>query len=228
MADVENEGPSDRVLVMAGPPGTGRTHVLEQRTLNLLLRDGVDPRQIAYFHPSEKGVQNFKRTLARKLSHWLDSNDEELAKAITSISGRNATQELVARARSQAKAALQFGETGICIERIGAPQPSTRQFDHILIDEGGQLSEQQWEIITGLTTKGGSGDERQTIFAVGNEKQSIFSSRGPDEPINRVNLNRLFHSPLGAVNERFSSEAANAPLMVGGPLSLSGRRRKEF
>ena len=51
--------------------------------------------------------------------------------------------------------------------------------DHVLIDEAQDTSNKQWEIVRRLTaefTAGkGARDVRRTIFAVGDEKQSIFS-----------------------------------------------------
>ena len=60
--------------------------------------------------------------------------------------------------------------------------------DHILIDEAQDTSREQWEIVRKLTEEmfAGEGREREsirTVFAVGDEKQSIFSFQGaePDE-----------------------------------------------
>ena len=54
--------------------------------------------------------------------------------------------------------------------------------DHVLIDEAQDTSPKQWEIIARLTAEffAGSGARliRRTIFAVGDEKQSIFSFQG--------------------------------------------------
>ena len=53
--------------------------------------------------------------------------------------------------------------------------------DHMLIDEAQDTSPQQWEIIKLLASEfapGGARDVRRTIFAVGDEKQSIFSFQG--------------------------------------------------
>ena len=54
--------------------------------------------------------------------------------------------------------------------------------DHVLIDEAQDTSNKQWEIVRRLTaefTAGkGARDVRRTIFAVGDEKQSIFSFPG--------------------------------------------------
>lgn len=55
--------------------------------------------------------------------------------------------------------------------------------DHILVDEAQDTSPQQWEIIQALATEffSGSGareDATRTLFAVGDEKQSIYSFQG--------------------------------------------------
>jgi ATP-dependent helicase/nuclease subunit A len=55
--------------------------------------------------------------------------------------------------------------------------------DHVLIDEAQDTSPKQWEIVKRLTAEftagvGARGALRRTIFAVGDEKQSIFSFQG--------------------------------------------------
>ncbi len=55
--------------------------------------------------------------------------------------------------------------------------------DHVLIDEAQDTSEKQWEIIKRLVSEFGSGvgaggPRSRTVFAVGDEKQSIFSFQG--------------------------------------------------
>lgn len=60
--------------------------------------------------------------------------------------------------------------------------------DHILVDEAQDTSPEQWDIISGLAgeffTGLGAGDEdrplNRTVFAVGDEKQSIYSFQGAD------------------------------------------------
>jgi ATP-dependent helicase/nuclease subunit A len=58
-----------------------------------------------------------------------------------------------------------------------------RGVDHVLIDEAQDTSPQQWDIVTRLiaeftTGEGARDGVRRTIFAVGDEKQSIFSFQG--------------------------------------------------
>ncbi len=55
--------------------------------------------------------------------------------------------------------------------------------DHVLIDEAQDISPQQWDIVRKLVSEftsgsGARGRTRRTIFAVGDEKQSIFSFQG--------------------------------------------------
>ena len=71
--------------------------------------------------------------------------------------------------------------------------------DHILIDEAQDTSPEQWSIIRKLTEEFFTGEARErslsrTIFAVGDEKQSIFSFQGADPTlfdINRHHFERL-------------------------------------
>ena len=57
-----------------------------------------------------------------------------------------------------------------------------RGIDHVLIDEAQDTSPKQWEIVKALVGEffagAGAHDRRRTIFAVGDEKQSIFSFQG--------------------------------------------------
>jgi len=55
--------------------------------------------------------------------------------------------------------------------------------DHVLVDEAQDTSPRQWDIIKRLVAEftvgeGARGDARRSIFAVGDEKQSIFSFQG--------------------------------------------------
>ncbi len=75
--------------------------------------------------------------------------------------------------------------------------------DHILVDEAQDTSPEQWQIIAGLTgeffTGLGAGDQdrplERTVFAVGDEKQSIYSFQGA-EP-----------ARFGAMRDHFRAQA---------------------
>jgi ATP-dependent helicase/nuclease subunit A len=113
--------------------------------------------------------------------------------------------------------------------------------DHVLIDEAQDTSPEQWAIVQALTAEffAGSGREGppRTIFAVGDEKQSIFSFQGADPAqfeINRRHFEKLalaaghafLNQPLtlsrrsapeilAFVDKVFESEAARAGLTSG-------------
>ena len=59
-----------------------------------------------------------------------------------------------------------------------------RGLDHILVDEAQDTNPQQWQVITALAGEFFAGDperiKARTMFAVGDEKQSIFSFQGAD------------------------------------------------
>ena len=78
--------------------------------------------------------------------------------------------------------------------------------DHVLIDEAQDTSPEQWEIVKKLTEEffSGLGRERsqlRTIFAVGDEKQSIFSFQGADPSQFDINR-RHFAEIIGAAEQQ--------------------------
>ncbi|KAB7742696.1 double-strand break repair helicase AddA [Parvibaculum sedimenti] len=114
--------------------------------------------------------------------------------------------------------------------------------DHILVDEAQDTSPEQWDVISALAEEFVSGsssrDVVRTIFAVGDEKQSIFSFQGADparfDAMRRhferrvrqaemkwsaIPLVRSFRSVpevLAAVDRVFAMAAASAGLSVSG------------
>jgi ATP-dependent helicase/nuclease subunit A len=68
--------------------------------------------------------------------------------------------------------------------------------DHVLVDEAQDTSPAQWAIINGLTGEffageGARGAARRTVFAVGDEKQSIYSFQGADPAAFDLNRRRI-------------------------------------
>jgi len=89
--------------------------------------------------------------------------------------------------------------------------------DHVLIDEAQDTSPEQWDIVRKLTEEffAGTGRERKmarTVFAVGDEKQSIFSFQGADP--SQFELNRQYFAEL--------AQGAGAPF-IDQPLITSRR-----
>ncbi|HEY5226093.1 MAG TPA: UvrD-helicase domain-containing protein, partial [Methylovirgula sp.] len=74
--------------------------------------------------------------------------------------------------------------------------------DHILVDEAQDTSEAQWKILEELSGEFaaglGSNDRGRTFFAVGDEKQSIFSFQGAAP--------HMFHEMLNRFKRRFGNE----------------------
>ncbi len=93
--------------------------------------------------------------------------------------------------------------------------------DHILVDEAQDTNPQQWEIIKALAGAFFAGDpERQkprTIFAVGDEKQSIFSFQGAD-PRAMEDACRHFQDKAAGAEQSFHAT----------PLQLSFRSAPEI
>lgn len=116
--------------------------------------------------------------------------------------------------------------------------------DHILVDEAQDTSPEQWDVVARIADEflsgQGSRDLVRTIFAVGDEKQSIFSFQGADpkrfDDMKRyfekrvkaaellwdyVPLTRSFRSVpevLGAVDRVFALEEARNGLTASGDL----------
>ncbi|MEQ8937017.1 MAG: UvrD-helicase domain-containing protein, partial [Amphiplicatus sp.] len=112
--------------------------------------------------------------------------------------------------------------------------------DHILIDEAQDTSPAQWDIVSYLAAEFFSGlgarDATRTIFAVGDEKQSIFSFQGADpdafdamrkyfsthcedagqrlDPLELAMSFRSVPDVLQAVDHVFAQDAARAGLSV--------------
>ena len=79
--------------------------------------------------------------------------------------------------------------------------------EHVLIDEAQDTSPEQWRIVKALTAEffasiGAGSDVRRTIFAVGDEKQSIFSFQGAD-PAQFGHHRDFFHAAAVAAERRF-------------------------
>ena len=82
--------------------------------------------------------------------------------------------------------------------------------DHVLIDEAQDTSPEQWNVIARLTAdffagKGARENRTRTIFAVGDEKQSIFSFQGAD-PREFERMKREFERRVVAARFGFAPE----------------------
>jgi ATP-dependent helicase/nuclease subunit A len=98
-----------------------------------------------------------------------------------------------------------------------------RGIDHVLIDEAQDTSAPQWEIISRLvaefTAGTGAREQRRTIFAVGDEKQSIFSFQGA-VPKKFDEMRRHFEGAYAAIGAdwryvRFEHSFRSGPNVLG-------------
>ncbi|AQX20588.1 double-strand break repair helicase AddA [Bartonella sp. WD16.2] len=102
------------------------------------------------------------------------------------------------------------------LQRKGASQwvqyKLDRGIDHILIDEAQDTNPEQWQIIQ-LLAQEFFADYSQhtnirTIFAVGDEKQSIYSFQGA-EPENFAKNGRMFQKQAQRINQKFEKIQLN-------------------
>ncbi len=125
--------------------------------------------------------------------------------------------------------------------------------DHILVDEAQDTSPRQWDVVVKLAEEFFSGrgarEQVRTIFAVGDEKQSIYSfqgalparfsrvrddflrrAEGAGAPFSKVELHMSFRSSadvLAGVDAVFASQLAHAGLSSdSGPTLHSAARRE--
>src|SRR5215475_10404448 len=103
--------------------------------------------------------------------------------------------------------------------------------DHVLIDEAQDTSPKQWELVRRLTAEffAGAGARfvRRTIFAVGDEKQSIFSFQGA-APREFEVMHRAFDTLSKAVEHdfryvRFRHSFRSGPNVLGAVDEVFGR-----
>lgn len=94
-----------------------------------------------------------------------------------------------------------------------------RGIDHVLIDEAQDTSPRQWDIVAHLITEftsgaGARGAMKRTIFAVGDEKQSIFSFQGA-VPREFDARRRLLQMKFTEAGQRFDPVAFNTSFRSG-------------
>jgi ATP-dependent helicase/nuclease subunit A len=109
--------PGNSVWVSANA-GSGKTHVLSQRVVRLLLQ-GVDPSKILCLTYTRAAAANMSNRVFRDLSAWTLLDDAKLAEAVGKMEGRPPTREQLARARRLFAEALET-PGGLKIQTIHA------------------------------------------------------------------------------------------------------------
>ncbi len=162
--------------------------------LNLFLTDKLEPRKSLVTKKINDSRPVFAQLLEREKDRVLDFLARRRAVVL-----RDRTQALLVivsavaanyRRDKQARGLLDYDDlidkTLAMLDNISSGWVHfklDRGIDHILIDEAQDTSPRQWDIITRLAAEFTSGmgardGIKRTIFAVGDEKQSIFSFQG--------------------------------------------------
>jgi ATP-dependent helicase/nuclease subunit A len=98
--------------------GSGKTHVLAQRVIRLLL-DDVDPSRILCLTYTKAAAANMSNRVFKNLAAWAVMGDEDLSKAIAEIDGEPPQAQRLARARRLFARALET-PGGLKIQTIHA------------------------------------------------------------------------------------------------------------
>jgi ATP-dependent helicase/nuclease subunit A len=109
--------PQNSVWVSANA-GSGKTHVLSQRVIRLLL-DGTDPSKILCLTYTRAAAANMSNRVFSSLSEWTMLGDEELARRIVDLEGRQPNAAKLRRARKLFAEALET-PGGLKIQTIHA------------------------------------------------------------------------------------------------------------
>jgi ATP-dependent helicase/nuclease subunit A len=198
-----------------------------------LTQDGALRKSLASKAPSSAQPAN-AQYLAKLADRYLEAEKRcraaraaSLAQAALTLA--DAVREVYAKAK-RAAGALDYddliGATLNLLARSEAAQWVLYKLDggldHALIDEAQDTSPEQWRIVRALTEEFFAGAGRRdlfvtprTIFAVGDEKQSIFSFQGADPTAFELNR-QYFRERIGAdlVDVRLETSRRSAPQVL--------------
>ena len=162
--------------------GSGKTHVLAQRVIRLLLR-GTDPSKILCLTYTRAAAANMSNRVFSTLSEWTALPDAELEKKITALDGRMPDGETMRRARRLFAEALET-PGGLKIQTIHAfcesvlhqfPLEANIAAHFEMLDpqmEQALLAQARRDMITGAGAPGGAvlAEAFATVLERGGEK----------------------------------------------------------
>ncbi|QEN89179.1 double-strand break repair helicase AddA [Labrys sp. KNU-23] len=183
--------------------GTG-----EARSANAFLVKDFAKDYPAYAEQLLAELERIARLLQRRKAASAYERSEALITVAAALLGRYKAGKVM-------RAALDFDDlvqrTADLLSRAGAEwvlYKLDRGIDHVLVDEAQDTSPAQWHIIAMLahefTSGTGARSERRTIFAVGDEKQSIFSFQGA-APAEFARMRSHFRRKVDEAEERFEA-----------------------
>ncbi len=205
-----NGGKTDQELAeslaaVRGKSGTGRIEALADIFLTKAGRPRADTRFIS--KAVRQSYPDVERDLcdARDRFAALETRRAAAKTAAASLALLRLADAVIARydAALGERSALDFerliAKTGDLLHRSATAAWVLYRLDadlaHLLVDEAQDTSPAQWELITALTGEffsgEGAGEKPRTLFAVGDEKQSIYSFQGA-EPKAFAEHGRLF------------------------------------
>ncbi|WP_237152670.1 double-strand break repair helicase AddA [Oryzibacter oryziterrae] len=233
----------------------------------IFLTKDLEPKKRAFTKEVEKHLPDANERFAREAQRLVEL--EQLLTILDTVE-RTAALALVAdrmigliQANKARRGALDFNDL---IERAAALLSRSdaaawvqykldEGLDHVLVDEAQDTSPRQWQIIEALTGdfhagEGARAERNRTIFAVGDEKQSIYSFqgaaphlfgharrtfgdrlRGARKVVHDLSLTLSFRSTaavVGAVDKVFQSPMAHAGLSTeAGPTVHETVRARE-
>ncbi|CAM5773656.1 double-strand break repair helicase AddA [Labrys miyagiensis] len=183
--------------------GTG-----EARSPNAFLVKDFSKDYPGYAEQLQEELSRIATLLERRKAAAAYERTEALLAVAAALLGRY-------KAGKAARAALDFDDlvqrAADLLSRAGAEwvlYKLDRGIDHILVDEAQDTSPAQWAIIERLahefTAGAGARVERRTIFAVGDEKQSIFSFQGA-APAEFARMRAHFRTRVGEARDAFGT-----------------------
>jgi ATP-dependent helicase/nuclease subunit A len=162
----------------------------------------------------ERGAPSICATLEQAHGTFGALNDKlahvRLAEASAAVLALADAVQADYQRRKQAEAALDFDDLIMKTQNLLSRAEAAAWvlykidggIDHILVDEAQDTNPAQWSIIEGLAAEFFSGqgarDKLRTLFAVGDEKQSIYSFQGAD-PTRFAEMGRAFRQRAEAL-----------------------------
>ena len=139
--------------------GSGKTHVLTQRVIRLML-DGNSPDRILCLTFTKAAAANMKNRLFEILSEWTMMGAEELSTAISNLTGETPSAKIVFKARQLFAQALDAPsglkiQTIHCVLRVTASPISARS----------QYLSGQFSVIQDITRDAMLEKARASVFA---------------------------------------------------------------
>ena len=179
--------PERNMLVLAGP-GSGKTRVVAHRCAYLLKIARIRPDRILVvcfnrgaMHELRERIRSLVGDTARRVAvHTYHS----LALALTerSMAARVAVagEEKVDfdAVIDEANRRLRGDDKVVGVETVELRDRLLAGFEHVLVDEYQDIDARQYELVTHVARRPGqAGDDRATIFAVGDDDQTIYEWR---------------------------------------------------